>query len=440
MTSGAAGPQGRGAVARGTAASLGAATTPLPRRPAAPLNVDRIREDFPILRQRVRGKPLVYLDNAATAQKPQAVIDAITRFYAVENANIHRGVHYLSERATAAYDEVREKTARFLNAHSSGEVIFTRGTTEGINLVAQSYGRTFLKAGDEILITGMEHHSNIVPWQLLCAQTGAVLRAAPITDAGELDTPAFERLLTDQTRLVSVVHLSNALGTVNPVKHLIKLARARGIPVLVDGAQSAPHLEVDVQDLDCDFFVFSGHKLFGPTGVGVLYGREALLERMPPYQGGGDMIAWVTLESSTWAALPAKFEAGTPMIAQVMGLGAALDYVSGVGRAAITAWEHQLLTYATERVNGIPGVRIIGTARNKASVLGFVMDGVHPHDIGTVLDDAGVAIRAGHHCAQPVMQRFGIPATARASFAFYNTPGEADALIDGILRAKKMFS
>jgi cysteine desulfurase/selenocysteine lyase len=388
----------------------------------------------------VRGKPLVYLDNAATAQKPQTVIDTITRFYSVENANIHRGVHYLSERATAAYDEVREKTARFLNARSSSQVIFTRGTTESINLVAQSYGKAFLKTGDEILITGMEHHSNIVPWQLLCDQTGVVLRAVPITDAGELDIPGFERLLNDRTRLVSLVHLSNALGTVNPVKHLIELAHAREIPVLVDGAQSAPHLEIDVQALDCDFFAFSGHKLFGPTGVGVLYGREALLERMPPYQGGGDMIASVTLERSTWAPVPAKFEAGTPMIAQVMGLGAALDYVSELGLDAIAAWEHQLLTYATERVNGIPGVRIIGTARNKASILGFVLDGVHPHDIGTVLDDAGVAIRAGHHCAQPVMQRFGIPATARASFAFYNTLAEADALVDGIHRVKKMFT
>jgi cysteine desulfurase/selenocysteine lyase len=408
--------------------------------PAAPLDVQRIREDFPILHQRIRGKRLVYLDNAATSQKPQTVIDAITRFYTVENANIHRGVHYLSEQATAAYDQAREKIARFLNARSSAEIIFTRGTTDGINLVAQSYARTFLKTGDEILITGMEHHSNIVPWQLVCEQTGAVLRAAPITDAGELDIEAFERLLTDRTRFVAVVHLSNALGTINPVKRLIELAHARGIPVLVDGAQSAPHLQVDVQELDCDFFAFSGHKLYGPTGVGVLYGRQSLLEGMPPYQGGGDMIMTVTLERSTWAPLPAKFEAGTPMIAQVLGLGAALDYVSSIGLERIAAWEHQLLTFATERVVGIDGIQVIGTARNKASVLSFVMEGVHPHDVGTILDDEGVAIRAGHHCAQPVMQRFGVPATARASFAFYNTLEEIDSLVNGLLRVKKMLA
>jgi cysteine desulfurase/selenocysteine lyase len=413
---------------------------PLTHLPAYPLDVSRIREDFPILRQRVRGKPLVYLDNAATSQKPQVVIDAVTRFYAEENANIHRGVHYLSERATVAYDEVREKVARFINARTSKEVIFTRGTTEGINLVAQSYGRSVLRPGDDIVITAMEHHSNIVPWQLLCEQTGAVLRAAPISDAGELDLEAFQQLLGDRTRLVAVVHLSNALGTINPIRKLVALAHARGIPVLVDGAQSAPHLRVDVRELDCDFFAFSGHKIFGPTGVGVLYGKEALLERMPPYQGGGDMIATVTLERSTWAPLPAKFEAGTPMIAQVMGLGAAIDYVQGVGMEAISAWEQQLLTYATQRVTGIEGLRLIGTARDKASVLAFVLDGVHPHDIGTILDDEGVAIRAGHHCAQPVMQRFGVPATARASFAFYNTVAEVDALADGLTRVKKMFA
>jgi cysteine desulfurase/selenocysteine lyase len=418
---------------------------PLPSFPAAqeapaPLDVARIREDFPILRRRIRGKPLVYLDNAATSQKPQAVIDAITRFYALENANIHRGVHYLSEQATLAYDQVREKTARFLNAPSSQEVIFTRGTTDGINLVAQSYARTFLKAGDEMLITGMEHHSNIVPWQLVCEQTGAVLRAAPISDSGELDMEGFERLLSDRTRFVSVVHLSNALGTINPIKRVVELAHARDIPVLVDGAQSAPHLTVDLQELDCDFFAFSGHKLFGPTGVGILYGKQSLLDRMPPYQGGGDMIATVTLERSTWAPLPAKFEAGTPMIAQVMGLGAALDYVNGVGLERIRAWEHQLLSYATARVSEVEGLQVIGTARNKASVLAFVMEGIHPHDIGTILDDEGVAIRAGHHCAQPVMQRFGVPATARASFAFYNTVAEVDILVDGLKRVKKMFA
>jgi cysteine desulfurase / selenocysteine lyase len=392
-----------------------------------------------MLGQSVRGKPLVYLDNAATSQKPQVVIDTVTRFYTSENANIHRGVHYLSERATAAYDEVRQQVARFINARMASEVIFTRGTTEGINLVAQSYGRSTLRPGDEVLITGMEHHSNIVPWQLACEQTGAVLKAARLNDAGELDLDSFQELLNERTRLVALVHLSNALGTINPVKHLIALAHSRGVPVLIDGAQSVPHLPVDVQDLDCDFLAFSGHKLFGPTGVGVLYGRESLLDRMPPYQGGGDMISSVTLEGSTWAPLPAKFEAGTPMIAEVMGLGAALDYVTKLGLEAISAWEHQLLTYATGRVSGIDGLRIIGTATHKASVLSFTVEGVHPHDIGAVLDDNGVAIRAGHHCAQPVMRHFGVPATARASFAFYNTKEEADILADSLLDVRRMF-
>ena len=413
---------------------------PLPRLPASPLDLARIRKDFPILSRPIRGKPLVYLDNAATSQKPQVVIDTISRFYAQENANIHRGVHYLSERATTAYDEARDKVARFINARSSREVIFTRGTTDGINLVAGSYGRTVLKAGDDIVITAMEHHSNIVPWQLLCEQTGAVLRAVPISDAGELDLDAFERTLGSRTRLVAVVHVSNALGTINPVRQVAAMARARGIPVLVDGAQSAPHLLVDVQELDCDFFVFSGHKVFGPTGVGVLYGKQELLERMPPYQGGGDMISSVTLERSTWAPLPAKFEAGTPMIAQVLGLGAALDYVAATGLEAIGAWEQQLLSYATERISSIKGVRLIGTAKDKAAVLSFMLEGIHPHDIGTILDDDGIAIRAGHHCAQPVMDRLGVPATARASFAFYNTMAEVDALIHGVQRVKKMFA
>jgi cysteine desulfurase / selenocysteine lyase len=405
----------------------------------APLDVARVREDFPILRQRVRGKPLVYLDNAATSQKPQAVIDAVTRFYTAENANIHRGVHYLSERATGLYDAARDKVASFLNSKSSREIIFTRGTTEGINLVAQSYGRSKLGTGDNIVITVMEHHSNIVPWHLLCEQTGAELKAAPMNDAGELDVEACEALLTERTRLLSVVHLSNALGTINPIKQLVALAHSRGIPVLVDGAQAAPHLQVDVQDLDCDFFVFSGHKVFGPTGVGVLYGRESLLEKMPPYQGGGDMIETVTLQRSTWAPLPAKFEAGTPMIAQVIGLGAALDYVTELGLGRIGLWEHDLLTYATDAVSEVGGLRLIGTAKNKASVLGFVMQGIHPHDIGTILDDEGIAIRAGHHCAQPAMQRMGVPATARASFAFYNTKKEVDALVVGLRRVRKMF-
>ena len=404
------------------------------------LDVERLREDFPILAERVRGKPLVYLDNAATSQKPRAVIDAVSRYYSAENANIHRGVHYLSERATVAYDGVRERVARFLNAASPREIVFTRGTTEGINLVAQSWGRSTLKPGDEIVITGMEHHSNIVPWQLVAAQTGATVRAIPITDAGELDLNGFDRLLTHRTRLLAVAHLSNALGTINPVRWLVSRARERGIVTLVDGAQSAPHLPVDVQALDCDFFAFSGHKVFGPTGIGVLYGRASLLEAMPPWQGGGDMIETVTLEQSTWAQPPARFEAGTPPIAQVMGLGAALEYVEAVGRTAIGAWEEELLAYATERVGEIEGVRIIGTAREKASVLSFVVEGVHPHDVGAVLDDEGVAIRAGHHCAQPVMQRFGVPATVRASFAFYNTRAEVDALVRGIHRVRSVFA
>jgi cysteine desulfurase / selenocysteine lyase len=415
------------------------AVAPLIGRSSPPFDLERVRADFPILSRRIRGKPLVYLDNAATSQKPQCVIDAVTRFYTAENANIHRGVHYLSERATVAYDVVREEVARFINAPSSRQVIFTKGATEGINLVAQSYGRPQLKPGDDIVITTMEHHSNIVPWQLLCEQTGAVLKAAPINDRGELDVVGLEDLLTDRTRLVALVHLSNALGTINPVKSVVALAHERGIPVLVDGAQAAPHLPVDVQDLDCDFYVFSGHKVFGPTGIGVLYGREKLLERMPPYQGGGDMIATVSLQRSTYAPLPAKFEAGTPMIAQVAGFGAALKYVESVGLENVGAWERELLAYATERILEIEGLRIIGTAGHKAGVLGFVMNEVHPHDIGTILDNEGIAIRAGHHCAQPVMERFGVPATARASFAFYNALDEVDALIAGLRTVKKMF-
>jgi cysteine desulfurase/selenocysteine lyase len=401
--------------------------------------VERIRQDFPILRQRIQGQELVYLDNAATAQKPQAVIDAVSRFYAQENANVHRGVHYLSERATAAYDDARLKAARFIHARHPHEVVFTRGTTDGINLVAQSFGRTYLRAGDEILITGMEHHSNIVPWQLISEQTGAVIRAVPLTSSGELDLEGFHSLLNDRTRLVAVVQVSNAIGTLNPIKHLIGVAHERNVPVLIDGAQSVPHLPVDVQDLDCDFFVFSGHKLFGPTGVGILYGKEALLDRMPPHQGGGGMIATVTVERSTWAPLPAKFEAGTPMIAEAIGLGAAMDYVSGIGLSEIASWEKALLEYATERLSTIEGLRIIGTAQHKASIVSFVLSGVHPHDIGTVLNESGVAIRAGHHCAQPLMQHFGVPATARASFAFYNTPSEVDILADSLTDVARMF-
>jgi cysteine desulfurase/selenocysteine lyase len=411
---------------------MGATATPA-------LDVERLRQDFPILAQRVRGKPLVYLDNAATSQKPRVVIEALSRFYGAENANIHRGVYQLSERATAAFDAVREQVARFLNAGSAAEIVFTRGTTEGINLVAQSWARTALRPGDEILLTEMDHHSNIVPWQLVAGQTGAAVRAIPITDAGELDLRAFDRLLTDRVRVLAVTHVSNALGTINQVRWLVARARERGIVTVVDGAQSAPHLPVDVQALGCDFFAFSGHKALGPTGVGVLYGRAELLESMPPWQGGGDMIETVTLERSTFAPPPARFEAGTPMIAEVIGLGAALAYLEGVGHAAIGAWEEELLAYATDRLGELPGVRLVGTAREKAAVLSFVVDGVHAHDVGTVLDDDGIAIRAGHHCAQPVMRRFNVPATARASFAFYNTRGEVDALVKGLIRVRTVF-
>ena len=409
--------------------------------PAAPaLDLDRLRQDFPILSQRVRGKPLVYLDNAATSQKPRRVIEAVSRFYACENANIHRGVHYLSEQATLAYEAVRGRVARHLNASMAAEVVFTRGTTEGINLVAQSWARSRLRAGDEILITEMEHHSNIVPWHLVAGQTGAVVRAVPVTDVGELDLAAFDRLLTDRTRILALTHVSNALGTINPVRWMVSRARERDVVTIVDAAQSVPHLPVDVQSLGCDFLAFSGHKLLGPTGVGVLYGRAERLEAMAPWQGGGDMIETVTLERSTFAPPPARFEAGTPMIAEVIGLGAALEYLEEVGHAAIGAWEEELLGYATERVRELDGVRLIGTAREKAAVLSFVVEGVHPHDVGAVLDDDGIAIRAGHHCAQPLMRRFGVPATARASFAFYNTRGEVDALVRGLRRVRSVFA
>jgi cysteine desulfurase / selenocysteine lyase len=415
----------------------------LARRSAAPSDgafaVDRIRSEFPILASLVNGKPLVYLDNAATTQKPRAVIDAVSQYYASENANIHRGVHHLSQLATEEYERVRRRVAEFVNAPSPREIIFVRGTTEAINLVAQSYGRALLRPGDEVLITGMEHHSNIVPWQLLAATSGIVLRVAPIDDAGNLDWQGFEHSLNDRTRLVAVVHLSNALGTINPIRRISEAAHTRGIPVLVDGAQSAAHLKVDVQELGCDFYAFSGHKLFGPTGIGVLYGRSDLLERMPPWQGGGDMIASVTFEGSTWAELPAKFEAGTPHIAGVVGLGAAINWITSVGLEAVTAYEHELLNYATAEVSKIPGVRIVGAARERASILSFAVNGVHPHDVGQVLDADGIAIRAGHHCAQPVMARFGVAATARASFAAYNTHEEVDALIRGIHRVKQVF-
>lgn len=406
---------------------------------APSFDVEKIREDFPILGQEVHGKPLVYLDNAATSQKPRAVIDAVSRYYSMENANIHRGIHYLSEQATRAYEESRAKAARFLNASDPREIIFVRGTTEGINLVAQSYGRAFLRKGDEIIISALEHHSNIVPWQIVCEQVGARLRVIPMNHDGELLIDAYQRMLNERTKLVAVAHVSNALGTINPVKAIIEMAHSRKIPVLVDGAQAAPHMKVDVRALDCDFYAFSGHKLYGPTGIGVLYGKAELLEAMPPYQGGGDMISLVTFEKTHYNVLPHKFEAGTPNIAGGIGLGAALDYVNGVGLEAICAYEAMLLVYATAAMASIKELRIIGTAKEKAGVISFVLEGIHAHDIGTILDREGIAIRAGHHCAMPVMQRFGVPATARASFAFYNTLGEVDALVAGIDKCLRIF-
>jgi cysteine desulfurase/selenocysteine lyase len=404
------------------------------------LDTDKLRKDFPILARKVHDQDLVYLDNAATSQKPLQVIATLDRYYREYNSNIHRGVHTLSEEATAAYEGARVKIQKFINAASHKEIIFTRGTTESINLVAQSYGRANLTAGDEIIISAMEHHSNIVPWQLLCEQTGAVLRVIPITDAGELEPGGFEKLLTPRTKLVAIVHVSNALGTVNPVKHMIEWAHRHGVPVLVDGAQAVPHSAVDVQDLDCDFYCFSGHKLYGPTGIGVLYGRQKLLETMPPWQGGGDMIRMVTFARTTYNDLPYKFEAGTPDISGGIGLGAAIDYVASIGMPAISRHEAGLLEYATAAASRIKGLKLIGTARDKAGILSFVLDGIHPHDLGTILDSQGIAIRTGHHCAMPVMNRFNIPATARASFAFYNTREEVDRLTQGIKYAQKVFS
>jgi cysteine desulfurase/selenocysteine lyase len=406
----------------------------------ATLDVERIRCDFPILDQMIHGRKLIYLDNAATSQKPRAVIDAIVRYYEHSNANIHRGVHTLSMRATEAHDEARETVRRFIQAADASEIIFVRGATEAINLVAETYGRANVSEGDEVLITAMEHHSNIVPWQMLCDEKRAHLRVAPINDAGELDLEAFEKLLTPRTRIVAVAHVSNALGTVNPVRKIVQLAHAHDIPVLVDGAQAVPHLPVDVQALGCDFYAFSGHKVYGPTGIGVLYGKEELLAEMPPYQGGGDMISSVTFEKTTYNVVPYKFEAGTPDIAGAIGLGAALQYISNLGMDKVAAHGHELLAYATEAVGAIPGVRLIGTARERAGVLSFMLDGVHPHDLGTILDREGIAIRTGHHCAQPVMDRFGIPATARASFAVYNTKEEVDALVNGIRAAHEVFA
>ena len=400
----------------------------------------RWRDDFPILSTTVRGKPLVYLDNAATTQKPRRVIDAVSGYYASGNANIHRGVHYLSERATGAFEAARATVARFVGAASPGEIVFTSGTTAAINLVAQSWGRATLRPGDEVLVTAMEHHSNLVPWQMLCEQTGATLRAVPVTDAGDLDLEAVDRLLGRQTRLFAFSHVSNVLGTVNPVADLVARAKAVGAVTLVDGAQAAPHLPIDVGALGCDFFAFSGHKVYGPTGVGVLYGRSALLEAMPPWQGGGSMIAAVGLTRSTYAPPPARFEAGTPPIAEVVGLGAAIDYLEDVGLQAAGAWEDELLARATDLVGSAPGITVVGRPRRRVSVLSFTVAGVHPHDVSAVLDDEGVAIRAGHHCAQPLMERLGMPATARASFAFYNTMEDVEALGRGLARVREVFA
>jgi cysteine desulfurase/selenocysteine lyase len=402
--------------------------------------VERIREDFPVLKQTIHGKPLVYLDSAATAQKPYAVIDAIRKFHEVDCANIHRGVHELSQRSTAAYEAARGKAKRFINARSKTEMIFVRGTTEGINLVAAAWGRKNVKAGDEIVISAMEHHSNIVPWQMLAEEKDARLRVIPMNDRGELLLGEYEKLLGPRTRLVAFTHVSNALGTINPARQMVEMAHRAGALALVDGAQAVPHMKVDVQALDADFYAFSGHKLIGPTGIGFLYGKSKLLDAMPPYQGGGDMIRTVTFEKTTYNELPYKFEAGTPNIAGGIGLGAAIDYVNHIGIDRITAYEHELLEYGTEALSRIPGLRIIGTAQQKAAVLSFVIEGIHPHDIGTVLDRQGIAVRTGHHCAQPVMDWFHVPATTRASLAFYNTFREIDALAAGLSKVKEVFS
>jgi cysteine desulfurase/selenocysteine lyase len=404
------------------------------------LDVESLRKDFPTLRQEVHGKPLVYLDSAATSQKPRAVLEAVDRYYEQDNANVHRGVHLLSVRATEAYEAAREKVQRFVHAAHAHEIVFVRGTTEAINLVAQTFGRTRVRAGDEIVVTVMEHHSNIVPWQMLCEQQGAALRVVPMDDDGTLRIDELERLIGPRTRLVALGHVSNALGTIHPVRRIVELAHGKGVPVLLDGAQAVPHLAVDVQALGCDFYAFSGHKLFGPTGIGVLYGRSELLEQMPPWQGGGDMISSVSFEKTTYNKLPYKFEAGTPDIAGAIGLGAAIDYVNSVGLHAIAAYEHALLEYATDALKRVPGVRLIGTAKEKASVLSFLLGDIHPHDIGTVLDREGIAIRTGHHCAQPLMRRLGVAATARASLAFYNRREDVDALVAGLHKVREVFA
>ena len=403
-------------------------------------DVNKIRKDFPVLHQEINGRPLVYLDNAATSQKPQCVIDALVGYYTTENANVHRGVHTLSQRATDDYEAARSKVRRFINAAHDHELIYVRGATEGINLVAQTFGRANVGPGDEIIISAMEHHSNIVPWQVLCQEKGAHLRVIPINDAGELLLDQYEQLLSPRTKLVSIVHQSNALGTINPMPAIIELAHSKGVPVLVDGAQSVPHMTIDVQKMGCDFFVFSGHKLFGPTGIGVVYGRAELLEAMPPYQTGGEMIRSVTFEETLYNVLPHKFEAGTPNIAGSIGLGAAIDYIDSLGMDRINAYEKELLDYGSDALSRIEGLKIIGTAKEKAGILSFILGDVHPHDIGTILDSQGIAIRTGHHCAQPVMDRFGIPATARASLAFYNTKAEIDTLVEGIDRVLEVFS
>jgi cysteine desulfurase/selenocysteine lyase len=413
---------------------------PIKPKPSDAWDVERIRKHFPVLRQTVNGRPLIYLDNAASSQVPMMVIERGAQYIEQEHSNIHRGVHYLSMKATTAYEGAREKVKRFINARDTKECIFVRGATEGINLVMYGYGRKFIGAGDEIIISAMEHHANIVPWQMLCEEKGAHLRVIPMNDAGELLLDEYDALLNERTKFVAVTHVSNALGTVNPVKEIIERAHKYGVPVLIDGAQQAPHGLIDVQELDCDFYAFSGHKMFAPTGSGVVYGKQALLEKMNPFQGGGDMIKSVTFEKTTYADLPNKLEAGTPAIASQIGLGAAIDYLNIVGREKAFAYEHELLRYATERLSAIEGVRIIGTAREKLSVLSFVIDDIHPHDIGTILDQEGIAIRAGHHCAQPVMKRFNVPATARASFAFYNTKEEVDVLVGAIEKVIEVFS
>jgi cysteine desulfurase / selenocysteine lyase len=402
-------------------------------------DVNQIRDDFPILHTNVHSKPLIYLDNAATTQKPQLVIDNVTNYYTTYNSNIHRGVHYLSEFATRQFELSRRTIRKFINARYEAEVIFTRGTTESINLVASTFGRKNLKEGDEILITGMEHHSNIVPWQILCEEKKCILRVVPISDSGEIDLNDVERLISKRTKLVSIVHISNSLGTINPVKDVIKIAHDRGIPVLLDAAQSIQHLKIDVQSLDCDFLAFSGHKIYGPTGIGVLYGKKELLESMPPYQGGGDMIMSVSFERTIYNDLPYKFEAGTPNIEAAIGLGEAIRYVESIGLDNIYNHESRLLEYATGLLSSIEGLSIIGTAENKSSVISFVLDGIHPHDVGTLLDAEGIAIRTGHHCTEPVMRRYNVPATSRASFALYNTPEEADALAEAIKKVINMF-